>query len=294
MRGVALDLVTDRPIGLADIAALRSAIISDLLSPGMVGLEIGAGTLPTSVPDGVIVHQFDILTGDELERYHALHGSPVTVRDVAKIPDVFPNGADFLIANQVLEHCADPIGALIDWHNYLKPDGVAIISVPHFCHCTNEAGRIAPPFEHVLLDYTLARGADAFESREHVLSGILAWEELSARSGETTVDYARRVLETHKGGAEHHWHALDDHLFQRIVAAAALFAGRAPRYLRYGAPWLGYAPASAESVQATYGELFAVYKLDGDRNSYTPIIDEVDAVRARLQKAQDLLERIAL
>ena len=44
---------------------------------------------------------------------------------------MLPDGSqDFIIANHLLEHVADPIGALEEWYRLLRPDGILFLALP--------------------------------------------------------------------------------------------------------------------------------------------------------------------
>ena len=92
------------------------------------GLEIGAGAYPQTLPKGAHASYYDIR--NEAETRELFGSSVVTARHVDVIPADFPNGADFLIARNVLEHCSDPIGTLIAWNGSVRDGGTVVISLP--------------------------------------------------------------------------------------------------------------------------------------------------------------------
>jgi SAM-dependent methyltransferase len=43
-----------------------------------------------------------------------------------------PDGSqDFVVSSHVLEHCPDPIGALLEWDRLVRPGGIIFMIVPH-------------------------------------------------------------------------------------------------------------------------------------------------------------------
>ena len=280
-------------IPLEDIYRLRAHVIADVFKAGQCGLEIGAGSYPTILPEGVEVRYFDKRLGEELQNHFRNH-KPVSVcvEPMDRIGETFPEGADFLIANQVLEHCADPVRTLMEWNSNVKRGGIGVISVPHCQYCTNECDRIVPPFEHVLLDYALGRGASAFESREHILSGYLAWErELNCHFQKKT--FAEAALQAHREVDDHHWHALDDELFMKIVVTAAILGGRNIRMLKYCTPTANLAlPFEPAKIMQTFGEMIAVYQLDREQDleSAALLRKELADICRKLKSAASALE----
>ncbi len=210
-----------------------------------------------------------------------------------EIPCEFSDGADFLIAHQVLEHCANPIAVLIEWNAHLANGGIGIVSVPHYEHCTNERSRIVPPFEHLLLDYSLSRDGRDYESREHILSGYLAWEaELPQMESQGV--FAQTALDVHREVDEHHWHALDDALFLRLLFASGVLGDRRIRLLKYGTASgvVKDLPIHTEWFK-TNGEMIAIYRvlsMDAQPRDESAVLAEIGLAREKLLAAADLLD----
>jgi SAM-dependent methyltransferase len=99
------------------------------------GIEIGALHNPLKVPRGTRVSYVDRMPVPELRRQYpelaALDLVDVDVIDDGeKLSTVGDSSQDFVIANQFLEHCADPIGALKNFLRVLRPGGVLYLAVP--------------------------------------------------------------------------------------------------------------------------------------------------------------------
>jgi SAM-dependent methyltransferase len=73
---------------------------------------------------------------------------------------------DFLIANHVLEHSPDPIGALLNWSRVLKPDGILFFSVPIGSESFDK-GRQITMVDHLTEDHRLccSMQKDLFHAR---------------------------------------------------------------------------------------------------------------------------------
>lgn len=191
-----------------------------------VGIEIGCGITPQSIPHQAKRYCFDLRDEREIS---ALFNVPVesvpTVYPVDKIPVLFSQGADFLIAHNVIEHCSNPIKMLVQWGEYLKDGGLVVISAPHF-QFLDDKERLVPPLEHVLFDYVFQRDDDSFESREHIYSFILGWRNKGIRSKMDKEGIARNAFFcAKKERNDLHWHAFDRDLFLKIIKLAALFQG---------------------------------------------------------------------
>ncbi len=121
------------------------------------GIEIGALHKPLSVPREVTVRYVDRLPVEALRRHYAefkhLPLVPVDIVDdgetLASLPDA---SQDFVIANHFLEHCQNPIRALISMTRVLKPDGILYAAVPDKRR-TFDRDRPITPLSHLIRDF---------------------------------------------------------------------------------------------------------------------------------------------
>jgi SAM-dependent methyltransferase len=228
------------------------------------GLEIGAGMNPQWLPPGATCELFELRDAAEVARIQSA-GSGVAVpaadvppfRRLDEIPARFPDGADFVIAHNVLEHCADPIGTLLEWCARARSGGVVVLSVPHHRYCP-DAGRLVPDLEHVLADHLLARDGDTFDSREHAYSCAAGW----MNSWEDWLPLDRRALAArlHAMAAmpalDVHWHAFSPALFDELLQTTSLLA---PRPLAL----LAWADPDGEGDSRTVGDVITVLRVGG-------------------------------
>ena len=101
-----------------------------------VGLEIGALHRPQKLPAGARVRHVDRLSTPELKQlYGEVPADDIVtveiVDDGATLSTVPDFAADFLIANNVLEHVEDPIATLANWHRVVRPGGIVLLVVPN-------------------------------------------------------------------------------------------------------------------------------------------------------------------
>jgi SAM-dependent methyltransferase len=264
------------------------------------GLEIGAGMNPQWLPSGVACERFDLRGAAEIARLesatreHGLRPDEVpAVHAVEEIPRRFPDGADFVLAHNVLEHCADPIGTLLAWCSHLRSGGVLVVSVPDHDHCP-DAGRLVAPLEHLVADHLLVRDGDAFESREHAYSCAAGWMNF----WEDWLPLDRRTLaeRLHAMAAmpalDVHWHAFTPLLLDELLQATSLLAPRALRLLAWADP-------ASPGDGATAGDVIAVLRV-GDALPCDPelpwrardVVERVRAFRDRLAAAASRLARV--
>jgi predicted SAM-dependent methyltransferase len=132
----------------------RSTLLSKLAGNG---IEIGALHRPCALPQNCHVKYVDRLTRAQLlEQYPELIGHPLVEPDIIddaetlrSIPDA---SQDFVIANHVIEHMRDPIGALLHWARVLKPKGILFLAVPDK-HTSFDHARPITEWEHLVLDH---------------------------------------------------------------------------------------------------------------------------------------------
>jgi SAM-dependent methyltransferase len=161
------------------------------------GIEIGAAHMPTHLPAGAVVTYVDMVSTQDLRRLWPevadLDLVNVSIVDdaerLAKIP---PASQDFIIANHFLEHCLDPIGALITFHDRLRDGGVLYAAVPDKRH-TFDVDRPVTPYEHLLEEHQAGdRRFIHDHTREYAELAERYQGDLDARAQEI-VDSAYRI-----------------------------------------------------------------------------------------------------
>jgi SAM-dependent methyltransferase len=120
------------------------------------GLEIGALNRPLRVPPGATVRYVDRIPAAELRaRYpeyaHQWIVDPEVIDDAETLATVPDASVDFVIANHVLEHLENPLGALNAWMRVVRAGGTVLLAVPDKRR-TFDARRPSTPLEHLLAD----------------------------------------------------------------------------------------------------------------------------------------------
>ncbi|MCB1241863.1 MAG: methyltransferase domain-containing protein [Verrucomicrobiae bacterium] len=185
----------------AQVSALKSAspllVSDDFLGKRKVlagtyltgtGLEIGALHNPLPVPDHVTVRYADRFdTATARASYPELAACDLVevdfVCDGETLASVSDASQDFVIANHVLEHCEDPIGALKNWCRVVKDGGILFITVPDLRY-TFDFRRPATPYAHLLVDHAESPERQNLDTyREwHALVDLAEDVEAAARS----------------------------------------------------------------------------------------------------------------
>ena len=121
------------------------------------GIEIGALDKPLQVPRHARVRYLDRMPVRQLATHYAEVGAHRMIE-----PDIIDNGEtlasladgtqDFVIANHFLEHCQNPIGALINMLRVLKPGGILYFAIPDK-RVTFDVDRPLTPIAHLVRDF---------------------------------------------------------------------------------------------------------------------------------------------
>lgn len=216
------------PDGPDDESRLRGQIGDRYLNGA--GIEVGAGARPSRHPQATRITIADKRTRVELE---SLFGRPI---DYEPVPfEQIREPADFIVAHQVLEHAADPIGLLRTWLARLRPDGVVYVSVPGpAAQC--EKDRLPTPIEHLLDDHVFARAEHDYESRQHIYSFVHAWAAMGPQhiwyAREDVNMYARTSLaEALRDGHDLHWHTYTETVLRQLIELSFWLEGRSCEWL---------------------------------------------------------------
>lgn len=98
--------------------------------------------------------------GERGRTFHYLSGKDPGVQyihDVTDMSSIADGTYDFLLASHILEHVANPLRALQEFHRVLKPKGYALVLLPNKVH-TFDHRRPVTTFAHLEAD--LAAGID--------------------------------------------------------------------------------------------------------------------------------------
>ena len=185
------------------------------------GIEIGAFCWPLRVPPGARVRYVDSATKAEL-----LATAAGQLTDAGMFPESIPEtdvvdsaetlatfadaSLDFVIANHVIEHVEDPIGALETMLRVLRPGGVLFVALPDARHSFDKH-RVRTSVEHVLRDH---REGPEWSRRGH-------YEEW-ATYVEGYGDVDTRAAQYAAADVRNHFHCWELEGFLDLLSAAGL------------------------------------------------------------------------
>lgn len=121
------------------------------------GIEIGALQFPVKLPRSVKVRYVDRLTVSELRKHYPELDSYKLVKvdildDGETLATIGDASQDFVIANHFLEHCENPIKAIMNFLRVLREGGILFLAIPDKRY-TFDNKRETTSFDHLLRDY---------------------------------------------------------------------------------------------------------------------------------------------
>jgi predicted SAM-dependent methyltransferase len=117
--------------------------------------------------------------------------------NLSSIPD---NQYDFILSSHSLEHCANPLKALIEWQRVLRKGGVILVAVPDK-RVTFDWRRNTTDFEHIIMDYE----AKVEENDQTHVEEIMRLHDLSKDPGVKSYEYfLERSLKNYENRCLHH------------------------------------------------------------------------------------------
>jgi ubiquinone/menaquinone biosynthesis C-methylase UbiE len=132
------------------------------------GIEIGALHMPLRVPEAAHVKYVDRMSVEGLRtHYPELNDKELVnvdiIADGEQLESIADATQDFVIANHFVEHCQDPIGALLNMFRVLKPGGILYLAIPDK-RCSFDIDRPVTSLEHLMRDH---REGPAWSRRQH-------------------------------------------------------------------------------------------------------------------------------
>ena len=151
-----------------------------------LGIEIGAMHNPLKVPRFVKVEYLDVTTREEnIRKFPELNPHDlVHVDHLANgflMDGIQSSSFDFVIANHVLEHASNPVGALVQWFRVLKPGGILYCALPRMDFTFDKDRSLTTP-QHMLDDYLLLEQQNTLEVRKRNLAHYHEWLSIALPS----------------------------------------------------------------------------------------------------------------
>lgn len=154
-----------------------------------------------------------IWTGEQRE-----HGVRRKVIGEARRMDAVQDDAyDAVLASHVLEHVADPIGALTEWQRVVRPGGHVLLAMPHY-EGTFDHHRPVTTIDHMRADAERGTGEDDMTHLQEILELHDLGRDPGAPSREV---FERRCRENPSTRSMHH-HVFDSLSVVETCRAAGL------------------------------------------------------------------------
>lgn len=134
------------------------------------------------------------------------------ISDGTELSQIDDKKYDFLLSSHCLEHIANPLKALKEWHRILKDDGALFLILP------NKIGnfdrhRPITTFEHILEDYNAQMTEDDLTHIEEVIALTDFVQNMSETEKE---DFRQQCLDNFNNRYLHH-HVFDLALMQKMM-----------------------------------------------------------------------------
>lgn len=134
------------------------------------GIEVGALHLPLGLPRGARARYVDRMGVEELRvHYPELDDydlvAPDFIDDGEELASVPSGSMDFVVVNHLIEHCQDPIGALLAQARVLREGGILYLAAPDRRRTAFDRDRPETSIEHLLADHE--EGPDGSRPRHY-------------------------------------------------------------------------------------------------------------------------------
>lgn len=177
------------------------------------GIEIGALNDPLQTFHGAKVRYVDRLPTDKLRvAYPEIAGQPLValdqVDDGEKLASIADASCDFVIANHVIEHVRNPIGAIENMFRVLKLSGLLYLALPDK-RFTFDAARAVTSYEHLKRDYL---ESPEWSEAEHYLDWITSVGKVTDAS-----EAERRAKQIEAAAGDIHFHVWTQREFIELV-----------------------------------------------------------------------------
>lgn len=105
---------------------------------------------------------------DSIFRYRKIELGNQFISEASNLIEVDRETYDFIISSQMLQHSANPLRALSEWHRVLRQGGTLILTIPHM-KMTFDHRRPHTTFEHLLDDFDRGAEEDDLTHLEEVI-----------------------------------------------------------------------------------------------------------------------------
>jgi predicted SAM-dependent methyltransferase len=135
--------------------------------------------------------------------------------DGSDLFEVADSTYDFVLSSHNLEHFANPVKALKEWHRVLKPTGALVLVLPYY-RDTFDHQRQPTSVEHMLNDFHQGTGEDDLTHLDEILEKHDLTKDISAGSRQ---NFLERSLDNASNRCLHH-HVFDDRNSRELLSRA--------------------------------------------------------------------------
>jgi SAM-dependent methyltransferase len=174
------------------------------------GLEVGALHLPLALPRGARARYVDRMgVADlrahypELDEYDLV--TPDFIDDGEELASVPSGSMDFVIVNHLIEHCQDPLGALLSQARVLSEGGILYLAAPDRRRTDFDREREETSLEHLLCDHE--QGPEGSRSQHYE-----EWSRFAIKVPEAEVSAHAAALEAQDYSIHFHTFTLNSFL----------------------------------------------------------------------------------
>jgi hypothetical protein len=236
---------------------LRSEIFNKYLNNDMIGLEIGAGSFPHILPEGIKCDYFDKRNENELTTYFSGYSDikVSTISDLSAVKDKY----DFLIAHHVLEHSSNPIKTIHSWHKCLKENALVFLTLPEPSR-TYDRERLITTTSHFLKDYVFDEDDYSYDSKLHIAEFILSWRNdpfFGAMNKDLIAEHSFNSMNSNKNDL--HWHVWNKNSLVEFIRITSFLD-------RSGISILYSADVNEVDPNGYLNDIYLVYKINKNDN----------------------------
>ncbi|MCK5685689.1 methyltransferase domain-containing protein [bacterium] len=163
------------------------------------GYEIGAQNAPLNCKHAIKVKYIDYLSRKEsADKYNLLESTCVHVdilADANSLESIPSDSSSFIIANHVLEHSPNPVGALLGWLRILKTDGILFLTLPNYKANEFDFEKTPVDIAHLVEDNKRFKDNEDILS-EHIYEHIRVIDEIDSDDHELIEQRYREIIES--------------------------------------------------------------------------------------------------
>jgi SAM-dependent methyltransferase len=220
-------LLSSRSVTFLPFEKNPLALLSTRLDATARGLEIGAHSNPTA---GLTPYYTDVASD-----FAGTRGRADFLSDASALP-IESGTLDYLCSSHVLEHLADPLNALLEWHRVLREGGLLYLVVPDKTQTFDNPRKLTSPL-HLLRDFRIQM--TALHSTDHIDDFVsnAVWSKLRPKTppekeAEDRILARKQYLDDVRSGKplDIHFHTFTPDSLRTLFLAAGLIGGEHPHF----------------------------------------------------------------